>query len=158
MMNVTREAIGLFDKIRTPIGPHLSKGIIILTFFEKREIKSLFGFISNQEKVCFERWRIHVIVNDRPIPKLVGAQTNADLRAIDMERRHLFDYARTQVQERILTILEVNDDSMKTRHCFYHHISFSRRQIELSITFHHQCTNMKLKRRVQRVNDVNNQL
>jgi hypothetical protein len=37
------------------VGPELSKGVILLTFFEKRESKGFLGLLRNEEKVCFEK-------------------------------------------------------------------------------------------------------
>lgn len=99
----------MLDRTRTPVGPHLSKGVILLTFFERRETKSFLGLISNQEKVCFERWRLPIVINERSIPLKVvrgGLGMNSSI-ADDLEREHYFNSARAQVQASLLTILEV---------------------------------------------------
>lgn len=96
----------------TSVGPHLSKGIVLVSFFERREVKGFFGLVSNQENVYFERWRIPVVVDQRPLlafnpqyhPQTHGA-------AADHERRHLFDTARDIVHRRLITILEAVNTS-----------------------------------------------
>jgi hypothetical protein len=90
-----------------PIGPFLSKGVVLLTFFEKRESKGFFGLIRNEEKVSFERWKIPVIIDEREIPKRSFGSSPHMISTIEVERQHIFDNARNQVQQRILTILEV---------------------------------------------------
>jgi Autophagy-related protein 101 len=101
------------EKVRVQIGPHRSKGVLIVTFYEKRESKAFFGFMSNEEKVCFERWRIPVVVDERPLPRKssvgreVGDATDRLHHEIDLEKQRLCDMARLQTQQRILSILEV---------------------------------------------------
>lgn len=107
-----KDALELLDKTRTPVGPNLSKSIVLLTFFEKREIKGFFGLLSNQEKVCFERWKIPVVVNEHPIPSKSNHREHMDYDSINFERQHIFDHARNQVQARILTILETANGSV----------------------------------------------
>lgn len=49
------------------MGPFLSKGIILISFFEKREVKGFFGLVSSTENIYFERWRIPVLIDERPL-------------------------------------------------------------------------------------------
>ena len=112
--NTVTQAITSLQNSLTSVGPYLSKGMIVLSFFEKREVKGFFGLVSNPEKVYFERWRIPIVVDSRellhpssPSQRLSGeAQTNA----ADTERRHLLKFARDVVQKRLLAILEVRRD------------------------------------------------
>ena len=39
----------------------------MISFFEKREIKGFFGLTSTVENIYFERWRIPVLIDERPL-------------------------------------------------------------------------------------------
>lgn len=49
-----------------PAGPELYKGAIVLNFFERRQSRSLFGLVSNEEKIIWEQWTTPVLVSTRP--------------------------------------------------------------------------------------------
>lgn len=74
--------------------------MIALSFFEKRENKGFFGLLNSEEKVYFERWRIPVLVNENPLPR--GLDTSSEIA-----RTRIYDTARDQVKERMLSIFEV---------------------------------------------------
>jgi hypothetical protein len=123
------EAIEGLQASLTSVGPFLSKGIILLSFFEKREMKGFFGLVSRFENVYFERWRIPVLVNERSIYKdnndgrydnfyenndmdrnnhmKKNQKDSEDREVADSERKYFFDCAIDVVQKRLLTILEV---------------------------------------------------
>jgi hypothetical protein len=123
------EAIEGLQASLTSVGPFLSKGIILLSFFEKREMKGFFGLVSRFENVYFERWRIPVLVNERSIYKdnnddrydnfyenndmdrnnhiKKNQKDSEDREVADSERKYFFDSAIEVVQKRLLTILEV---------------------------------------------------
>jgi hypothetical protein len=82
------------------VGPHLSRGMVALSFFEKRENKGFFGLLNSEEKVYFERWRISVLVNENPLPR--GSDPSSEIA-----RTRIYDTAREQVKERMLSIFEV---------------------------------------------------
>jgi len=123
------EAIEGLQASLTSVGPFLSKGIILLSFFEKREMKGFFGLVSRYENVYFERWRIPVLVNERSIYKddrydnfheNNGDRNNyikknqkdfEDREVADSERKYFFDSAIDVVQKRLLTILEAVNNS-----------------------------------------------
>lgn len=92
----------MLHRSRHSIGHNLSKGTIVVTFFEKRESKALFGLLSHSDKVCFERWRIPVVVNE---PSLSAPRKSGD--DSPTLQNAIIEMARTQVQQQILAILEV---------------------------------------------------
>ncbi len=49
-----RDAIFNLERSLTLIGPEITRGCIILTFFEKREQRSFFGLLSNQVHLGFD--------------------------------------------------------------------------------------------------------
>lgn len=65
------------------------------------------------EKVYFERWKIPVLIDERPVPKRSsisresGEGVDRLQQEMDVERKRIRDEARLQVQQRILVILEV---------------------------------------------------
>ena len=59
------EAIENFTHSLTPVGPDLSRGTIVLAFFEKRK-RYYFGVAKSTENVYWEQWSVPVIVNHRP--------------------------------------------------------------------------------------------
>lgn len=98
-----KRAIFNLNQLLTPVGPHLSKATIVLSFFEHRETKGFFGLISNHEKVYFERWRIPVIINELPLTRMNNDNNNLKE---DNEELYLLNFARDQIQNRILTIIQ----------------------------------------------------
>ena len=108
----------MLTKSRVSVGPQLSKGVILLTFFEKRESKALFGFLKSQEKICFERWRLPILINERETPRSsFQGQSNTSQGyssssryqnpALEYERLNVINNSRNEVQRRILSIIEV---------------------------------------------------
>ncbi|EWM26011.1 Autophagy-related protein 1010 family protein [Nannochloropsis gaditana] len=47
----------------TPAGPNLSRGHLVLTFYERRQTLSFFRLIQNEERVVFEEWIIPFLVD-----------------------------------------------------------------------------------------------
>jgi hypothetical protein len=112
-----KEAVDSLMKSLTPVAPNLSKGMIILSFFERREVKGFFGLVSNQESVYFERWRLPVLVNDLSLQRYsYDGNGMVDGEAADRERRYFLESARAQVQQRLITILEVRNSSLPILH------------------------------------------
>lgn len=126
------EAIQSLKASLTSVGPFLSKGIILISFFEKREVKGFFGLVSSTENIYFERWRIPVLIDERQLlsPQYVdqyesyhtgtnrhpsnesdcGGRTDYYAQgAAETERKYLVDFALQVVQKRLVTILEVID-------------------------------------------------
>jgi Autophagy-related protein 101 len=124
------EAIHSLRASLTSVGPFLSKGIILISFFEKREVKGFFGLVNSTENIYFERWRIPVLIDERPLlsphhqdqygngnsssygNRNYEAQYkgNTDYYAKDAaesERKYFVDFALQVVQKRLVTILEV---------------------------------------------------
>jgi len=44
------------------------QGGLTLSFFERRKTQQLFGLVSNEERVIWEQWHLHVVVNNTPRP------------------------------------------------------------------------------------------
>lgn len=66
-INATFEAqIAKFNSSLVPLGPDLARGQMVVSFYNKRKVKKLFGFASSSEKVYWEQWQIRLIVNTRP--------------------------------------------------------------------------------------------
>lgn len=121
------EAIHSLKASLTSVGPFLSKGIILISFFEKREVKGFFGLVSSTENIYFERWRIPVLIDERPLlpPKYQDSHSSNNIGyrnketphggnidyhfkdAAETERKYLVDCALQVVQKRLVTILEV---------------------------------------------------
>ncbi|KAJ8608733.1 hypothetical protein CTAYLR_007784 [Chrysophaeum taylorii] len=75
---VERAVTSLTSESLVPAGPELLKGAIVLSFFERRRSRSLFGLVSNEEKVVWEQWTTPVLVSTRP---------RDHLNPTDLERR-----------------------------------------------------------------------
>jgi hypothetical protein len=82
------------------VGPHIFRGSLILSFYVTREHKALFGFISNQEKSIFERWKIPILINEKPIPRGLDETS-------EFERNRIIESSRKLVVERMMNIFEV---------------------------------------------------
>lgn len=68
--SVTRaveRAVTSLNDFLVPAGPELLKGALVLSFFERRRSRSLFGLVSNEEKVIWEQWTAPVLVSTRPL-------------------------------------------------------------------------------------------
>lgn len=72
---VERAVMSLTSESLVPAGPELLKGAIVLSFFERRRSRSLFGLVSNEEKIVWEQWTTPVLVSTRPR----DASTTSDL-------------------------------------------------------------------------------
>ena len=97
--DVDEEVTAVVNALRqslTPVGPYLAKGMIICSFFERRETKGFFGLVSNQENVYFERWLIPVVVDQRSLSTPSGHNQHMTL-GVEHERQCLFDTARDMV-------------------------------------------------------------
>eukprot|EP00546_Thalassionema_frauenfeldii_P010226 CAMPEP_0178926828 /NCGR_PEP_ID=MMETSP0786-20121207/18775_1 /TAXON_ID=186022 /ORGANISM="Thalassionema frauenfeldii, Strain CCMP 1798" /LENGTH=234 /DNA_ID=CAMNT_0020602045 /DNA_START=40 /DNA_END=744 /DNA_ORIENTATION=+ len=62
------DAIESFLRSLSQIGPELMSGRLILSFFERRASKQLFGLVSHEERVIWEQWILRVVVNNTPRP------------------------------------------------------------------------------------------
>ncbi|GMI37114.1 hypothetical protein TeGR_g13466 [Tetraparma gracilis] len=69
--DVDRQVAGAIDSFLgalTPIGPELSKGVLSLSFFERRVSKAFLGLVSTEERVVWEAWSLPLLVNSTPRP------------------------------------------------------------------------------------------
>lgn len=95
-----RNSIADLGKSMLHVGPNLSRGVLTLSFYDKRETKGFFGIMNSEEKVYFERWRIPILVNENQFPREGDA-------ASEISRIRLIDTAREQIKKLMLTIFEV---------------------------------------------------
>ena len=51
-----------------PAGPELLKGSVVLSFFERRKSKALFGLVKNEEKIVWEQWTTPILISTTPRP------------------------------------------------------------------------------------------
>jgi hypothetical protein len=128
--NSVTEAIALLKKSLVQVGPGLSRGVVILSFFEKRENKGFFGMLTTQEKVYFERWRIPILVNENPLESSSGGGGGGGVggrggssgsnqggssahQASNREYRHrVYETAREEIKQRMLCIFENANSSV----------------------------------------------
>mmetsp|Transcript_2252 Transcript_2252/g.4155 ORF Transcript_2252/g.4155 Transcript_2252/m.4155 type:complete len:166 (-) Transcript_2252:120-617(-) len=75
------------------------QGCLTLSFFERRESKQLFGLVKHEEKVIWEQWILHVVVNNTPTP------VNDDT-ASRMERQRIQDMAEVMLKSVFLKIFQ----------------------------------------------------
>lgn len=115
MENSVTEAISQFKKSLVQVGPGLSRGVVVLSFFEKRENKGFFGMLTTQEKVYFERWRFPILVNENPMESSGGGGTGSHSHqsASNREYRHrVYETAREEIKQRMLCIFENANSSV----------------------------------------------
>ncbi|KAG5191542.1 hypothetical protein JKP88DRAFT_285080 [Tribonema minus] len=74
--------------------PDLSKGWVTLSFFERRIKKTMFGLMSNEEKIAWEQWVVPVLVSGAPLP------TGAD-EASELARQRLKEHTEEALAARI---------------------------------------------------------
>jgi hypothetical protein len=51
-----------------PAGPELLKGAVVLSFFNRRQNKALFGLVKNEEKCVWEQWMVPILIATTPLP------------------------------------------------------------------------------------------
>lgn len=93
------------------IGPELLSGCLTMSFFERRASKQLFGLVSHEEKIVWEQWIMHVVVNNTPRP------VNDDSASI-MERQRIQDTAEAMLSSvffKIFRYASGTDDNATTR-------------------------------------------
>merc|ERR1719384_714722 len=93
------DSIETFLKSLKQIGPELLSGCLTLSFFERRASKQLFGLVSHEEKVIWEQWIMHIVVNNTPRP------VNDDKASI-MERQRIQDTAEAMLRSVFMKIFE----------------------------------------------------
>lgn len=93
------DSIEEFLKSLVQIGPELLSGCLTISFFERRASKQLFGFVSHEEKIIFEQWILHVVVNNTPRP------VNDD-SASRMERQRIQDTAETMLRSVMMQVFQ----------------------------------------------------
>ncbi|KAJ1458047.1 hypothetical protein M885DRAFT_513625 [Pelagophyceae sp. CCMP2097] len=61
-------------------GPELVKGALVLSFFDRRRSRSLFGLVGREEKIVWEQWTLPVLISTKTRPL-------GDDEAAELERR-----------------------------------------------------------------------
>lgn len=92
------DSIEEFLKGLVQIGPELLSGCLTLSFFERRASKQLF-FLSHEEKVIWEQWHVHVVVNNTPRP------ANDD-SASRMERQRIQDTTEVMLRSVFMKVFQ----------------------------------------------------
>ncbi len=93
------ESIEEFLKSLVQIGPELLSGCLTISFFERRASKQLFGLVSHEEKITFEQWILHIVVNNTPRP------VNDD-SASKMERQRIQDTAEAMLRSVFMKVFQ----------------------------------------------------
>jgi hypothetical protein len=75
------------------------QGCLTLSFFERRASKQLFGLVSHEEKVIFEQWILHILVNNTPRP-------TDDDSASRMERQRIQDTAEAMLRSVFMKVFQ----------------------------------------------------
>mmetsp|Transcript_21245 Transcript_21245/g.27432 ORF Transcript_21245/g.27432 Transcript_21245/m.27432 type:complete len:219 (+) Transcript_21245:113-769(+) len=99
------DAIELFLRSLSQIGPELLSGCLTLSFFERRASRQLFGLVSHEEKVVWEQWIIRVIVNNTPRP------ISNDSASV-IERQRIQDTAEGMLRTALMKIFEIAGASL----------------------------------------------
>mmetsp|Transcript_32764 Transcript_32764/g.48527 ORF Transcript_32764/g.48527 Transcript_32764/m.48527 type:complete len:234 (-) Transcript_32764:111-812(-) len=94
------DAIESFLRSLSQIGPELMSGCLILSFFERRASKQLFGLVQHEERVVWEQWILRVVVNNTPRPI-----TNDSAAVI--ERQRIQDTAEGMLRAVMLKVFEL---------------------------------------------------
>ena len=94
------DAIELFLRSLSQIGPELLSGCLSLSFFERRASRQLFGLVSHEERVVWEQWTLRAVVNNTPRP------VNDDSASV-IERQRIQDTAEGMLKSALLKIFEL---------------------------------------------------
>jgi hypothetical protein len=123
------ESIDKFLRSLSQIGPELLSGCLTLSFFERRAQKQLFGLMTQQEKVIWEQWILHVVVNNTPKP------LKNDSASI-LERQRIQDTAEAMIRTTMLKVFQyasgVDDDDSEVANL--DHIPPSMYEFEITCT------------------------
>jgi hypothetical protein len=123
------ESIDKFLRSLIQIGPELLSGCLTLSFFERRSQKQLFGLMTQQEKVIWEQWILHVVVNNTPKP------LKNDSASI-MERQRIQDTAEAMIKTTMFKVFQyasgVDDDDNEVANL--DHIPPSMYEFEIACT------------------------
>ncbi len=76
---------------------------MVLSFHDKREVKEYLGFVTRSENVCFERWRISIVLLDNPNSGIVSAGV-----AAVADKASAYRSAYDQVTQAMMSVIEVS--------------------------------------------------
>lgn len=78
------------------------KGEVLLSFFDKREVKEYLGLFTRFENVCFEKWNITLVVLDANLGDgIASANTSVD-------KAEAYRSAYDQITNTIMSIIVVS--------------------------------------------------
>eukprot|EP00608_Synchroma_pusillum_P006142 CAMPEP_0198428446 /NCGR_PEP_ID=MMETSP1452-20131203/6563_1 /TAXON_ID=1181717 /ORGANISM="Synchroma pusillum, Strain CCMP3072" /LENGTH=198 /DNA_ID=CAMNT_0044148841 /DNA_START=28 /DNA_END=624 /DNA_ORIENTATION=+ len=82
----------------SPAGPELSRGEIVVAFFERRKVKGFFGFVDQDEKVVWEQWKVPLVVNHMSLPAADGGVVHGHAREqLEQRMLKLFDFVNSSI-------------------------------------------------------------
>jgi len=94
------DAIESFLRSLSQIGPELMSGCLVLSFFERRASKQLFGLVTHEERLVWEQWILRVVVNNTPRPI-------SDDSAAVIERQRIQDTADGGLRSVLVQVFEI---------------------------------------------------
>ena len=81
------------------------KGEVVLSFFDKREVKEGFlGLFTRNENVCFESWRVAIVLLDANLGDGIAALPVA---AVQQDKAAAYRSAYEQITNAMMSIIEV---------------------------------------------------
>jgi len=80
------------------------KGEVVLSFFDKREVKEYLGLVTRIENVCFESWRISIVLLDASVGDGIAALPTATLQ---QDKAAAYRSAYEQITNTMMSIIEV---------------------------------------------------
>lgn len=83
------------------------KGEVVLSFFDKREVKEYLGLFTRNETVCFESWRISIVLLDAGGNDGIAALATGN---VQQDKAAAYRSAYEQITNTMMSILEVNSD------------------------------------------------
>jgi len=80
------------------------KGEVVLSFFDKREVKEYLGLFTRNETVCFESWRISIVLLDAGGNDGIAALATGN---VQQDKAAAYRSAYEQITNTMMSILEV---------------------------------------------------
>lgn len=78
---------------------------MVLSFFDKREVKEYLGLFTRNETVCFESWRISIVLLDAGGSDGIAAMATGN---VQQDKAVAYRSAYEQITNTMMSILEVN--------------------------------------------------
>eukprot|EP01032_Pedospumella_encystans_P009756 gene9756-11464_t len=124
------------------------KGEVVLSFFDKREVKEYLGLFTRNETVCFESWRISIVLLDAGGNDGIAALATGN---VQQDKAAAYRSAYEQITNTMMSILEATNTATD-------HIPSSMYDYEIFVTQPTPCTGMdpNNNKQVQKDTTVNN--